>query len=53
MCGRIAQGRSAQALAPIYPGLLFTDAAALPEGDLRHRRRGVGDGDVHRSGDGR
>ena len=33
MCGRIAQGRSAQALAPIYPGLLFADAAALPEGE--------------------
>ena len=33
MCGRIAQGRSAQTLAPIYPGLLFADAAALPEGE--------------------
>ena len=33
MCGRIAQGRSAQALAPIYPGLLFEGTGALPEGD--------------------
>ena len=33
MCGRISQNRAREALAPLYPGLLFTeDTADLPGG---------------------
>ena len=52
MCGRIAQNRAREALATLYPGLLFADEAALPEGDELgpHQCIGVVHGSTARPG---